>query len=1073
MRSARNLIRRCATLLAALALASAASDAAARSGTDATGCYAFSDNLPPLDIGSPEFLPYDATATGESLFTGSGIPVAVDIGFPFPFYGQPYSRVHVATDGYLTLVPSPFGSSVRPLPFAEAPNALVAGFWTPQFQGGGGAGQVFAETQGTAPARRLVVQFVNSETFSGSLASFQMVLFEGSDEILLLHDDARTSFYEAAVGIENATGRAGFEWFYGLEPLFTHTALRLTPLPGVTLDGDGDGVSDCQDTCPALPDPSQRDCDGDGVGDACDPDFDDPDGDGIDTPCDVCPAVADPEQRERDLDGVGDACDNCPVLYNPDQLDADGDGPGDACDLCPAFDDAIDADGDASPDACDLCPGFDDTDPASPCPQLFTTSFDTALRILNPHTGRSLRRTEITAPDRLLTQVRGLTADPTTGALWAALTAQRVLTCPGDPTRTYAGRFSCSRFNGDPAACAAGFQGGSGTRVDSCYWDATFAQCQGCEPFLERAEVCTNACRVNECAADPGRTVFAPPASRGCAEFDGDAAACARAFQVGGNSPVVSCEPFDSGECVPCHIGSCTNSCEPAPACADASRTVFVGDTGGCQQFNGDPAGCAAAYAADFEGAPVACRIDGTNGLCLACTSGAECDATCVNTCRPAGAPDGIRSELARIDPATGAATVVGPTGEALISLAASCDGRLFGISDPFGCGTPATLFALDPATGRADPLGAVQQSFADNLAFDPLSLLLARVAPGGNAFALQTIDPETLDVSSVPVTGGALFAVSGLAYDEPADGFLAASFNELRRLGRDGRLSPGLPTLLDHAATGMAFDNVTCSTTCGNGVLDPDEQCDDGNRRGGDCCSSRCTFEAAGSACGDGDRCTEADVCDGAGHCAGSPVSCAGCETCDPILGCVVAPRPVCKAPTRRGGALLRIRDRPDDARDRLEWRWRSGAATAPAAFGDPRAADEFTLYVWDESGATPRLTFLAAAPPAPLCGDTPCWTAEGRPEGAGGFTYRDRRHGHQGLGLLQLRPGGAGDARVTLAGKGTRLSRRLFGLPGLPLAAPFRVQLHGPRGACWGADYTSAGIVRNAPHDLRARGE
>ncbi|MBW2390036.1 MAG: hypothetical protein JRG89_16625 [Deltaproteobacteria bacterium] len=80
----------------------------------------------------------------------------------------------------------------------------------------------------------------------------------------------------------------------------------------------------------------------------------------------------------------------------------------------------------------------------------------------------------------------------------------------------------------------------------------------------------------------------------------------------------------------------------------------------------------------------------------------------------------------------------------------------------------------------------------------------------------------------------------------------------------------------------------------CGDGDIDPGEQCDDGNRGDGDCCSSTCQFEPASGACDSGDACTSGETCDGGGICGnGSGTNCddglfcSGPETCDPVFLC------------------------------------------------------------------------------------------------------------------------------------------------------------------------------------------
>jgi|GEM_PF-977692 exonuclease III len=78
-------------------------------------------------------------------------------------------------------------------------------------------------------------------------------------------------------------------------------------------DQDLDGLMDDVDNCPETFNPTQTDTDGDGLGDACDPDLD---GDGDLNDFDNCPYTPNANQSDLDGDGIGDACDP----------DIDGDG---------------------------------------------------------------------------------------------------------------------------------------------------------------------------------------------------------------------------------------------------------------------------------------------------------------------------------------------------------------------------------------------------------------------------------------------------------------------------------------------------------------------------------------------------------------------------------------------------------------------------------------------------------------------------------------------------------------------------------------------------------------------------
>ncbi len=140
------------------------------------------------------------------------------------------------------------------------------------------------------------------------------------------------------VGLPNLEVRSGSKLTLRtltLPPVAILTILRpVDSDPNGNLDDDQDGVPDLQDNCPIVPNKSQQDSDGDGVGNACDPDGDplDHDKDGVIDSMDNCPKEFNPGQQNHDDDPLGNACDsdddndailddndNCPYVPNPGQ----------------------------------------------------------------------------------------------------------------------------------------------------------------------------------------------------------------------------------------------------------------------------------------------------------------------------------------------------------------------------------------------------------------------------------------------------------------------------------------------------------------------------------------------------------------------------------------------------------------------------------------------------------------------------------------------------------------------------------------------------------------------------------
>src|SRR5438552_18504574 len=247
---------------------------------------------------------------------------------------------------------------------------------------------------------------------------------------------------------------------------------------------------------------------------------------------------------------------------------------------------------------------------------------------------------------------------------------------------------------------------------------------------------------------------------------------------------------------------------------------------------------------------------------------------------------------------------------------------------------------------GSFFPPAAPVPAAGAQLVFSRLRIRIAGLQPGGTYTITHPYGVETLVASNLgainvtvdngiaapgftgPVTAGSRVGPTFLQWDAtlpaaPA-GLIGDGITPHTITGSpcgtnffkvEGPLLPvgGVQTPL-FVVTGKKID------VCGNGVLDVGEQCDDGNKLAGDCCSPTCTFEPLGSpctaasvctnnacngagACGflsfnaipctDGNVCTVGDTCT-LGACLGTPANCDDANVCTtdlctpPVVGCV-----------------------------------------------------------------------------------------------------------------------------------------------------------------------------------------
>jgi cysteine-rich repeat protein len=139
----------------------------------------------------------------------------------------------------------------------------------------------------------------------------------------------------------------------------------------------------------------------------------------------------------------------------------------------------------------------------------------------------------------------------------------------------------------------------------------------------------------------------------------------------------------------------------------------------------------------------------------------------------------------------------------------------------------------------------------------------------------------------------------------------------------------------------------------CGNSVLEPGEDCDDGNTTAGDCCAADCSFESAGSSCSDGAACNGDETCDGAGSCdPGTDVDCSHLDA-----GCFAGS---CTEPAATYLLAVTVRSKPHAANNATRLTGRPATRHARTSNAETPASKSAK----NATTATSRTETVAAAP-------------------------------------------------------------------------------------------------------------
>jgi len=381
----------------------------------------------------------------------------------------------------------------------------------------------------------------------------------------------------------------------------------------------------------------------------------------------------------------------------------------------------------------------------------------------------------------------------------------------------------------------------------------------------------------------------------------------------------------------------------------------------------------------------------------------------------------------------TGATTVAfGATSAA--SFAVNGDTSITAVSPAASAGTVDVTVTMAGGTSAA--------SASDQFTF------IAAPAVSGISPDNGSVDGGTL----VTITGTNFIDVTAVNFGDAPAGFAVNDDSSITALSPAAEaidtVDVTVVTVGGMSATSAA-DEFTYTTSiatsvCGDGALDPGEQCDDGAANGlpGDCCTATCAFQPAGTACADDDNLCTSDMCDAAGVCTHP-----------------VAPSPTCTPPDVAMGASLLMRALTSGGNE-ARFHWGAGPVVPLAAFGDPTGEGAVQLCIYDQTGPNTYALALAGSPSVSGGG---AWTE--RPTG---WKFRSDIGVPDGIARVTLKAGTIPfRAKVQVKAKN---SPEFAPLP-LQQNPSVVAQLKTSFGACWGATFSTPTV--NTATEFKARSD